>query len=42
MRNIHQSIIEKFTALNIDIYHYEEIVRCYALAKLNIEHSQKA
>ncbi len=41
MSNIHQSIIEKLTALNIDIYHYEDIVRCYALAKLNIEHSQK-
>lgn len=41
MSNIHQSIIEKLTALNIDIYHYEEIVRCYALAKLNIEHSGK-
>jgi len=41
MSNIHQSILEKLTALNIDIYHYEEIVRCYALAKLNIEHSGK-
>ena len=41
MSNIHQSILEKFTALNIDIYHYEDIVRCYALAKLNIEHSRK-
>ena len=41
MSNIHQSIIEKLTALNIDIYHYEEIVRCYALAKLNLEHSGK-
>lgn len=41
MSNIHQSILEKLTALNIDIYHYEEIVRCYALAKLNIEHSRK-
>ncbi len=41
MSNIHQSILEKLTALNIDIYHYEEIVRCYAQAKLNIEHSQK-
>ncbi len=41
MSNIHQSIIENLTALNIDIYHYEEIVRCYALAKLNIEHSGK-
>ena len=40
MSNIHQSILEKLTALNIDIYHYEEIVRCYALAKLNIEHSR--
>ena len=41
MSNIRQSILEKLTALNIDIYHYEEIVRCYALAKLNIEHSRK-
>ena len=41
MSNICHSILEKLTALNIDIYHYEEIVRCYALAKLNIEHSQK-
>ena len=41
MSNIYPSILEKFTALNIDIYHYEDIVRCYALAKLNIEHSRK-
>ena len=41
MSNIHQSILEKLTALDRDIYHYEDIVRCYALAKLNIEHSQK-
>ena len=41
MSNIRQSILEKLAALNIDIYHYEEIVRSYALAKLNIEHSQK-
>ena len=41
MSEIHQSILEKLTELNIDIYHYEEIVRCYALAKLNIEHSRK-
>lgn len=40
MSNIHQSVLEKLTALNIDIYHYEEVVRCYALAKLNIEHSR--
>ena len=40
MSNIRQSILEKLTALNIDIYHYEDIVRCYALAKLNIEHSR--
>ena len=39
MSNIYPSILENFTALNIDIYHYEDIVRCYALAKLNIEHS---
>ena len=42
MSNIYPSILEKFTALNIDIYHYEDIVRCYALAKLNIEHSRKS
>ena len=41
MSNICHSILEKLTALNIDIYHYEEIVRCYALAKLNIERSGK-
>jgi len=40
MSNIHQSILEKLIALNIDIYHYEEIVRCYVLAKLNIEYSR--
>ena len=39
MSNIYSSILEKLAALNIDIFHYEEIVRCYALAKLNIEHS---
>ena len=41
MSNICHSILEKLTELNIDIYHYEDIVRCYALAKLNIEHSKK-
>ena len=41
MSNIYPSILEKFTPLNIDIYHYEDIVRCYALAKLNIEHSKQ-
>jgi len=41
MSNIHHSILEKLVALNIDIYHYEDIVRCYALAKLNIEHSRR-
>ena len=40
MSNIYSSILEKLAALNIDIYHYEDIVRCYALAKLNIEHSR--
>ena len=40
MSNICHSILEKLTALNIDIYHYEEIVRCYNLAKLNIERSR--
>ncbi len=42
MSNIYSSILEKLAALNIDIYHYEDIVRCYALAKLNIEHSKKS
>ena len=42
MSNICHSILEKLTALNIDIYHYEDIVRCYVLAKLNIEHSQNS
>ena len=42
MSNIHHSILEKLIVLSIDIYHYEEIVRCYGFAKLNIEHSQKA
>ena len=41
MSNIYHSISEKLAALNIDIYHYEDIVRCYVLAKLNIEHSRK-
>ena len=40
MSNIYPSILENFTALNIDIFHHEDIVRCYALAKLNIEHSR--
>ena len=40
MSNIYPSILEKLAALNIDIYHYDDIVRCYALAKLNIEHSK--
>ena len=40
MSNIYPSILEKLATLNIDIYHYEDIVRCYALAKLNIEHSR--
>jgi len=41
MSNIYSSILEKFTVLNIDIFRHEDIARCYALAKLNIEHSQK-
>ena len=41
MSNIYPSILENFTALNIDIFHHEDIVRCYALAKLNIEHSKQ-
>ena len=40
MSNIYPSILEKLAALNIDIYHYDDIVRCYVLAKLNIEHSR--
>ena len=39
MSSIYHSISEKLSARNIDIYHYEDIVRCYVLAKLNIEHS---
>ena len=41
MRNIYHTISEKLAALNIDIFHYEDIVRCYSLAKLNIDHSRK-
>lgn len=41
MSNIYPSISKKLAALNIDIFHYEDIVRCYALAKLNIEHSKQ-
>ena len=41
MSNIYLSVSEKLAALNIDIYHYEDVVRCYSLAKLNIEHSRK-
>ena len=41
MSNIYPSILEKFTTLNIDIFRHEDIARCYALAKLNIEHSRK-
>ena len=41
MSNIYPSILEKLVALNIDIYHYEDVVRCYSLAKLNIEHSRR-
>ena len=41
MSNIYLSVSEKLAALNIDIYHYEDVVRCYSLAKLNIEHSGK-
>ena len=41
MSNIYPTILEKFTALNIDIFRHEDIVRCYALAKLNIEHSKQ-
>ena len=41
MSNIYRSISKKLTALNVDIYHYEDIVRCYILAKLNIEHSKR-
>ena len=40
MSNVYHSISKKLTELNIDIYHYEDIVRCYVLAKLNIKHSK--
>ena len=40
MSSLYHSISEKLAGLNIDIYHYEDIVRCYILAKLNIEHSK--
>ena len=42
MSNIYPSIQEKLAALNIDIYHYEDIVRCYALAKLNGAQNRKS
>ena len=29
MSNIYPSILEKLAALNIDIYHYEDLVRYY-------------
>jgi len=41
MSNIYHFISETLAVLNIDIFHYEDIVRCYILAKLNIEHSRK-
>ncbi|MBQ4600351.1 MAG: hypothetical protein IJB17_01815 [Oscillospiraceae bacterium] len=41
MGNIYPSISEKLAELNIDIYHYEDIVRCYILARLNIQHSKQ-
>ncbi len=41
MSNIYHSILEKLAARNIDIYHYEEIVRCYLLARRNIQHSKQ-
>ena len=38
MNEIHQSILEKLTALNIDIYHYEELLYpCYQFDKLEFE-----
>lgn len=40
MSNSYRSISERLATLNIDIYHYEDIVRCYSLAKLNIKHSE--
>jgi len=39
MGNTYLFISEKLAALGIDIYHYEDVVRCYILAKLNILHS---
>ena len=41
MSNIYPAISEKLAELNIDIYHYEDIVRCYILARLNIQHSKQ-
>ena len=40
MSNIYHSISKKLAVLNIDYYHYEDVLRCYSLAKLNIEHSK--
>lgn len=39
MGNTHQFISEKLAVLGIDIYHYEDVVRCYILTRLNIQHS---
>jgi integrase len=39
MGNTYHFISEKLAALGIDIYHYEDVVRCYILARLNIQHS---
>lgn len=40
MSNIYQSISKKLAVLNIDYYHYEYVLRCYSLAKFNIDHSR--
>lgn len=39
MGNTYHFISEKLAALGIDIYHYDDVVRCYILARLNIQHS---
>ena len=40
MGDIYRSISEELAALNIDIYHYEDVIGCYCLAKLNIKHAK--
>ncbi len=40
MRNIYHSISERLAGLNIDIYHYEDIVRCYVLYHKSFCHTR--